>query len=249
MLSRLVITFLPRSKSLLISWLQSPSAVILEPRKMLRDEVILAQEISKRETEAEFPTLPSVHILSPQQVSLGQGLCALHGSGYLTTKTTGMELLNGARLCSKGSSCTNWFTYLWNLSGQVLSPLLQVWQPRPRLRNWPVSPSQEVGDISLLRRLTANFCSRYLSRSTGVTQSCLCHPQEAWHKASTHQGCNRLWIPLTSRKFCDKKINHLQPCPSFLFLGWPETLPSFPFSHKGLKEICPKMWWTITKRH
>ena len=31
MLSRLVITFLPRSKHLLISWLQSPSAVILEP--------------------------------------------------------------------------------------------------------------------------------------------------------------------------------------------------------------------------
>ena len=34
MLSRLVITFLPRSKSLLISWLQSPSAVILQPRKI-----------------------------------------------------------------------------------------------------------------------------------------------------------------------------------------------------------------------
>ena len=33
MLSRLVITFLPRSKDLLISWLQSPSAVILEPQK------------------------------------------------------------------------------------------------------------------------------------------------------------------------------------------------------------------------
>ena len=33
MLSRLVITFLPRSKCLLISWLQSPSAVILEPKK------------------------------------------------------------------------------------------------------------------------------------------------------------------------------------------------------------------------
>ena len=33
-LSRLVITFLPRSKHLLISWLQSPSAVILEPRKI-----------------------------------------------------------------------------------------------------------------------------------------------------------------------------------------------------------------------
>ena len=34
MLSRLVITFLPRSKRLLISWLQSPSAVILEPPKI-----------------------------------------------------------------------------------------------------------------------------------------------------------------------------------------------------------------------
>ena len=34
MLSRLVITFLPRSKRLLISWLQSPSAVILEPKKL-----------------------------------------------------------------------------------------------------------------------------------------------------------------------------------------------------------------------
>ena len=33
-LSRFVITFLPRSKRLLISWLQSPSAVILEPKKI-----------------------------------------------------------------------------------------------------------------------------------------------------------------------------------------------------------------------
>ena len=34
MLSRLVITFLPRSKGLFISWLQSPSAVILEPKRI-----------------------------------------------------------------------------------------------------------------------------------------------------------------------------------------------------------------------
>ena len=37
MLSRLVITLLPRSKHLLISWLQSPSAVILEPKKIKSD--------------------------------------------------------------------------------------------------------------------------------------------------------------------------------------------------------------------
>ena len=40
MLSRLVITFLPRSKRLLISWLQSPSAVILEPKKIKSDTVV-----------------------------------------------------------------------------------------------------------------------------------------------------------------------------------------------------------------
>ena len=39
MLSRLVINFLPRSKRLLISWLQSPSAVIFEPPKMKSDTV------------------------------------------------------------------------------------------------------------------------------------------------------------------------------------------------------------------
>ena len=39
MLSSLVITFLPRSKHLLISWLQSPSAVILEPPKIKSDTV------------------------------------------------------------------------------------------------------------------------------------------------------------------------------------------------------------------
>ena len=39
MLSRLVITFLPRSKRLFISWLQSPSALILEPPKIKSDTV------------------------------------------------------------------------------------------------------------------------------------------------------------------------------------------------------------------
>ena len=41
MLSRLVITFLPRSKRLSISWLQSPSAVIFEPPKIKSDTVTL----------------------------------------------------------------------------------------------------------------------------------------------------------------------------------------------------------------
>ena len=48
MLSRLVITFLPRSKRLLISWLQSPSAVILEPKKMKSVSVSIATPFSMK---------------------------------------------------------------------------------------------------------------------------------------------------------------------------------------------------------
>ena len=47
MLSRLLITFLPRSKHLLISWLQSPSAVILKLKKIKSDTVsTVSQSIS-----------------------------------------------------------------------------------------------------------------------------------------------------------------------------------------------------------
>ena len=45
MLSRLVITFLPRSKCLLILWLQSPSAVILEPPKIKSDTVSIVSHL------------------------------------------------------------------------------------------------------------------------------------------------------------------------------------------------------------
>ena len=51
MLSRLVITFLPRSKHLLISRLQSPSAVILEPKK-IKSLTVIANAESKSVIEA-----------------------------------------------------------------------------------------------------------------------------------------------------------------------------------------------------
>ena len=58
MLSRLVITFLPRSKRLLISCLQSPSAVILEPPKIKSDTVsTVSPYISHEVSLNEFETL------------------------------------------------------------------------------------------------------------------------------------------------------------------------------------------------
>ena len=51
-LSRLVRTFLPKSKGLLISWLQSPSAVILEPRKIKSDTVsTVSPSVSKEKKD------------------------------------------------------------------------------------------------------------------------------------------------------------------------------------------------------
>ena len=55
MLSRLVITFLPRGKRLLISWLQSPSAVILEPPKIKSDTVSTVSPSISHEVMGQLP--------------------------------------------------------------------------------------------------------------------------------------------------------------------------------------------------
>ena len=55
MLSRLVITFLPRSKRLLISLLQSPSAVILEPQNIKSDTVSTVSPSISHEVMDEIP--------------------------------------------------------------------------------------------------------------------------------------------------------------------------------------------------
>ena len=55
MLSRLVIGFLPRSKHLLISWQQSPSAVILEPPKIKSDTVSTVSPSISHEVMGPMP--------------------------------------------------------------------------------------------------------------------------------------------------------------------------------------------------
>ena len=61
MLSRLVITFLPSSKRLLISWLQSPSAVILEPRKIKKRS--FSHYVLNMALPFFSPRIRSIHIL------------------------------------------------------------------------------------------------------------------------------------------------------------------------------------------
>ena len=69
-LFRLVIDFLPRSKRLLISWLQSPSAVILEPPKIKKGAV------TQHETD---PDLPMSVQESPAELWVGGGLLQCWG--------------------------------------------------------------------------------------------------------------------------------------------------------------------------
>ena len=65
MLSRLVITFLPRSKCLLISWLQSPSAVTLEPKKIKSDTVFMAAVTICSDFGAQKNSSDTVSTVSP----------------------------------------------------------------------------------------------------------------------------------------------------------------------------------------
>ena len=63
MLSRLVITFLPRSKCLLISWLQSPSAVILEPRKIKSNTVSTLFKAQSYKIPVQMPVTSPAYYL------------------------------------------------------------------------------------------------------------------------------------------------------------------------------------------
>ena len=74
MLSRLVITFLPRSKHLLIPWLQSPSAVILEPKKIKSATVTIPNFLTMQLRGIDHATRsrmdpPGLHPISILQLS------------------------------------------------------------------------------------------------------------------------------------------------------------------------------------
>ena len=62
MLSRLVITFLPRSKHLLISWLQSPSAVILDPKNIKSATVSTVSPSISHEVMDQMPYLRFLNV-------------------------------------------------------------------------------------------------------------------------------------------------------------------------------------------
>ena len=81
MLSRLVIAFLPRSKHLLISWLQSPSAVILEPPKIKSGTVSTVSPV-KRITAHNECLLEQGIILNPSNLLIFLILTMTHHPSF-----------------------------------------------------------------------------------------------------------------------------------------------------------------------
>jgi len=80
MLSRLVITFLPKSKRLLISWLQSPSAVILEPKKIKSVTVSIVSQSICHKVMGPDDTILVFWMLNFSQLFLSPPLPSSKGS-------------------------------------------------------------------------------------------------------------------------------------------------------------------------
>ena len=111
-LSRLVIAFLPRSKHLLISWLQSPSTVILVPKKI------------KSVTASTFPLLFAMKQYGPDAMILVWFFCfnvAFKPTFSLSSFTIikrlfGFSSLFAIREVSSWMSGSSWFMYCWSLA-------------------------------------------------------------------------------------------------------------------------------------
>ena len=88
-LSRLVITFVPRSKHLFISWLQSPSAVILEPPKIKSDTVSpsICYEVKGKERVGQTGRAAGIH--DRRQMARGRLLSSTGNSAQCSVTTWG----------------------------------------------------------------------------------------------------------------------------------------------------------------
>ena len=85
MLSRLVITLLPRSKHLLVSWLQSPCAVILEPQKIKSDTVSTVSPSISHEMmgpDAKQSNKAILFLLNPKHCSLSFNLALVQKRAF-----------------------------------------------------------------------------------------------------------------------------------------------------------------------
>ena len=119
MLSRLVITFLPRSKHLLISWLQSPSAEILESRKIKSVTVSTVSPSICHEVMELDATIIAFWMLSVKPTFYSPLSLSSRGSSV-------WSLVPLPFLKPDWTSGSSRFTYCWSLAWRILSMTLLV---------------------------------------------------------------------------------------------------------------------------
>ena len=114
MLSRLVITFLPRSKCLLISWLQSPSAVILEPRKIKSATVSTVSPSICHEVMGPDAMILVFRALSFSSQSPERGILTVLAKTLGQFRKCAAEMLLLLSLCEESLSSNQSGSELWH---------------------------------------------------------------------------------------------------------------------------------------
>ena len=135
MLSRFVIAFLPRSKHLLVSWLQSPSAVILEPKKIKSVIVSIVFPSICHEVTGLDAMIFTFWMLSFKPAFSLSSLTFIKRLFILTLSWLSRSLPWNTRYCLL--SCS-WFSHLWTLRVFAVHTcsLRWCWLVGSRRRDW-----------------------------------------------------------------------------------------------------------------
>ena len=170
MLSRLVITFLPRSKRLLISWLPSPSVVILEPPQIKSDTVStvsasISHEVMRPDSMIfVFWMLSFKPTFSPVSHSVTPGTAA-HQASLLMNNSWSL------------------LTHVHQVSDaiQPSHPLLSPYPPPSTMRQFFTSGGQSIGVSALASFLPKNTqdwspleCTGLISLQSTISHDVLC---------------------------------------------------------------------------
>ena len=178
MLSRLVMDFLPRSKRLWISWLQSPSAVILELKKIKSVTISIASPLICHEVMGPDAMIfvfwklsfkPAFSLFSfIKRPFNSSSLSAIRvvSFAYLRLLIFLPPMLIPACVSSNPAFCMMYSAYKSNKQGDNIQPWctpFSIWNrsivPRPVLTvaSWPVYRSQEAGKVIWYSPLFENF--------------------------------------------------------------------------------------------
>ena len=148
-LSRFVIAFLPGGKCLLISWLQSGSTVILEPRKinlLLFHFFLIYCHKWWGENGTFHSCDPHSHRLLRGQWSRNE--CYFWNSLAFSVTQWMLAIWSPLPLPFLNPACTSeslWFTHCWNLAWRILSITLLAWQVSAVVQRWCRENSRRGG--------------------------------------------------------------------------------------------------------